>query len=237
MQKTAMTALIILVALATPLAARDQVADVERIDTSTVNVHQTLDRAPGDLCEACNSSYYWTVDGWLTGNETYKTYCTPLSCPDCAAGWKPISVTIYLYWAEENDCQLSLSADIETADLTDPECPVPGALIASSDPVVVGPLGAGLWAVSIPIPLDCPIVEEPFFASITFGEACATMPSLVTDEGPCAPCVSWNDWGTGLEDLCDYGFPGNLSMYTTLECQGPSPVEHMTWGSIKSLYR
>ena len=51
------------------------------------------------------------------------------------------------------------------------------------------------------------------------------------------PCVNWNDGASGWEDLCDYGFPGNLSMYTTLECQGPSPVQQATWTHIKSLYR
>ncbi len=238
MQKTALIALMILVALATPLAAREHVTDVELITTSLVDSYPPADRDPGDLCEACNSSYHWTVDSWLTGNESYKTYCDPSNCPDCSAGWKPVSVTIYLYWAEENTCQLTLTADIENVDLSNPECPAPGAVVATSDPVVVGPFSpAGLWAVTVPIPIDCPIMDEPFFAAITFEDDCVTLPSLVTDEGPCAPCMNWNDWGTGWEDLCDYGFPGNLSMYTTLECQGPSPVQQATWTHIKSLYR
>ncbi len=238
MQRTALIALMILVALATPLAARESVTDVELITTSLVGSYPPAERDPGDLCEACNSSYYWTVDSWLTGNESYKTYCDPSNCPCCDAGWKPVSVTIYLYWAEENTCQLTLMADIENVDLTNPECPMPGDVVATSDPVVVGPFSpAGLWAVTVPIPIDCPIMDEPFFAAITFADDCEALPALVTDEGPCDPCMNWNDWGTGWEDLCDYGFPGNLSMYTTLECQGPSPVQAATWTHIKSLYR
>jgi len=237
MQKTVLIALMIVVALGSPLAAREHVADVEFIDETVVRFFPPVERAPGDLCEACNNSYHWTVDGWMTGNESYMSYCDPSNCPCCEAGWKPISVTIYLHWAEENDCQLTLSADIMTIDLTIPECPMPGSVIATSDPLVVGPLGAGLWAVTVPIPIECPVMDEPFFASITFGDDCTALPSLVTDEGPCDPCISWNDWGSGPNDLCDYGFPGNLSMYTTLQCQGPSPVEHRSWGTIKAMYR
>ncbi len=237
MQKTALTALIVLLALAAPLAARDAVTDAmcAPVDAAVVNIGS--DRDPGDLCEACNNSYYWTVAEWLTGNETYASYCDPTGCPACEAGWKPVSVTIYLHWAEPNDCELTLSADILAADLSDPESPMPGGLVSTSSPLVVGPLGSGLWAVTVPIPLDCPVMEEPFFAAITFEDDCATLPSLVTDEGPGQSCISWNDWGTGWEDLADYGFPGNVSMYTTLECQGPSPVEQVSWGRIKSLYR
>ena len=52
-----------------------------------------------------------------------------------------------------------------------------------------------------------------------------TLPSLVTDEGPCVPCVNWNDWGTGWEDLCDYGFPGNLRCTRRSSARGrPGPA-------------
>ncbi len=238
MQKTALIALMILIVIATPLAARESVMKFDPMTTNRLNTFSLVDRDPGDLCEVCNNSYYWTVEGWLVGHESYSNYCDPTGCPCCDAGWKPISVTIYLYWAEENTCQLTLSADIESVDLSDPECPRPGAVIAASGPVVVGPFSpAGLWAITIPIPIDCPIIDEPFFASVSFDDNCEVMPSLVTDEGPCEPCLSWNDWGTGHQDLCDFGFPGNLSIYTTLECQGPSPVERATWTLIKSMYR
>ncbi|MCD4689943.1 hypothetical protein K8S17_00615 [bacterium] len=238
MQKTVLIALIALVILATPLAARESSLAFDVMTTNRLNAFSLIDREPGDLCEICNNSYYWTVDGWLLGNESYKTYCDPTGCPDCEGEWKPISVTVYLYWAEENNCELTLSADVENIDMSNPDCPQPGTVIVASDPVVVGPFSpAGLWAITIPLPLDCPVLEEPFFASISFDDSCGMMPSLVTDAGPCEPCISWNDWGTGWQDLCDYGFPGNVSMYSTLECQGPSPVQRATWTLIKSKYR
>ncbi len=227
-----------LLVLASPLAAREATLDADLITTNRLHTFSLADRTPGDLCEACNNNYYWTVDGWLLGNEAYKTYCDPSECPDCVGGWKPISVTIYLYWAEENTCELTLSVDVEEVDLSVPDCPMPGALIVESDPIVVGPFSpAGLWAITIPLPEDCPVLDEPFFASVSFLDACDAMPALVTDDGPCLPCITWNDWGSGWQDLYDYGFPGNLSIYTTLECQGPSPVERMTWTTIKSRFR
>ena len=238
MYTRAIIVLFALLIVASPLAAREASLDPNHIVTSSLNTFSLVDRIPGDLCEACNNSYYWTVDGWLLGNESYNTYCDPSECPDCTGGWIPISVTIYLYWAEENTCELTMSVDIQEVDWTVPECPMPGALIVASDPVVVGPFSpAGLWAITLPLPEDCPVLDEPFFASVSFLNACAEMPDLVTDEGPCLPCITWNDWGSGWQDLCDFGFPGNLSVYTTLECQGPSPVHGATWTTIKNTYR
>lgn len=232
----AITVAIVLLALAAPAAART--ATFDRLPDAEVNEFSLSDREPGELCEACNNSYQWTVSEWLIGDETYKIYCDPGDCPYCEGGWKPLSVTIYLYWAEENTCELTMSVDIESVDFTDPLCPAPGETLCSSAPVTVGPFTpAGLWAVTLPLPGECADIDTTFFAGINFHGLCTVLPDLVTDGGPCEPCVSWNDWGSGWVDLCDYDFPGNLSVYTTLECQGPTAVRTETWGTIKGHYR
>jgi hypothetical protein len=195
-------------------------------------------RGPGELCDLGNTGYYWSINGWFTGNESYMVYCDPSSCRDCLGGWKPVSMTMYLYWEDENTCALTVSAAVTAANMANPSCPVPGAAAILADPIVVGPLSpAGLWAVTVPFPEDIPALREPFFATITFHDSCSALPALITSTGPCAPCGSWNDWGTGLQRLSDFGFPGNLSVFATLECQGPSAVEETSWTTIKAKYR
>ncbi len=225
-----------LLVLAAPVAAR--CVDAQLLRDAGIYDTSRFARDPGDLCDRSHTGYYWTVGGWFTGHETYWIYCDPTACPECSGGWRPVSVTIYLYWEAENTCSLTVSAGIEAVNLSNPDCAVPGSVIVASDPMAVGPFSpAGLWAVTIPLPEDAPIQGEPFFASLTFHDTCDQLPVIVTDEGPCDDCASWNDWGTGPQELCQFGFPGNVSIFATLECQGPSPVEPTTWTTIKSRYR
>ncbi len=232
---TVMLVVAILLA-ACPTQAREVVAQ----PLATQEVHQyPSDRDPGDQCDGGYNDYYWTVDGWFTGNESYAVYCDPTGCTDCTGSWKPLSVTIYLYWEDENSCALTVHAEIVEADMSDPECPTPGTTVASiSVPMTAGPFSpAGLWAVTIPMPEDCPAFNQPFFASVVFEDACGEPPQLVNNSGPCTNCMSWNNWGLGWHAMCDYSFPGDLSIYATMECVGSSPVQQTSWTTIKNMYR
>jgi len=236
MTTTVLTLFATALLLVAPLGAKEVSASALPI----AQLHTTASevRSPGDLCEACNEGYYWTIDQWFTGNEVYAAYCEPCRCPSCQGGWKPRAVTMYLFWEEENECALSVSAEILSADVSDPACPRPSQVLCESEPTTVGPFSpAGLWAVTVPLPEDAPILSAPFFASLQFHSTCDELPSVVASQDDCSACVSWNDWGTGWQDLCDYGFPGNISLYATLQCQGPSPVEATTWTTIKAMYR
>jgi hypothetical protein len=195
-------------------------------------------RGPGELCDVGNTGYYWSVNGWFTGNESYMVYCDPSNCRDCPGAWKPVSMTMYLYWEDQNTCALTVSAAVRKADIADPSCPVPGSAVSLANPIAVGPLSpAGLWAITVPFPEDTPALSKPFFATITFQDSCGEHPVLITTRGPAAACGSWNDWGTGLQRLSEFGFPGDLAVFATLECQGPTTVEETTWTTIKAKYR
>ncbi|MBD3347874.1 MAG: hypothetical protein GF400_01610 [Candidatus Eisenbacteria bacterium] len=234
---TKVTIVLLAVALASgPAMAREVTAGL--LVDPVVHSHPSS-RDPGDQCDRGHGSYYWTIDSWFTGEESYAVYCDPSGCPDCSGSWRPLSVTIYLYWEEENACALTLHAEILDADLSEPSCPSPGStVIATSAPVTAGPFSpAGLWAVTVDLPEECDGLSEPFFASIVFEDACGEPPDLVADAGPCIDCESWNDWDIGWDELCAYGFPGNLSIYATLECSGSSPVRDATWTTIKTMYR
>ena len=236
-----MTIRVMAFACAIVLAAGPALAkDIETIPLAdpVVMSHPT-ERAPGDQCDRGHSGSYWTIDSWFTGAESYAVYCDPTDCPDCSGGWRPLSVTIYLYWENQNSCALTVHAEILEADLREPSNPTPGTqVVSASAQMTAGPFSpAGLWAVTIDLPEDCQAFSEPFFASVVFEDACDEPPQLVTDAGPCNSSASWNDWGIGWDELCTYGFPGNLSIYATLECLGSSPVHDASWTTIKSLYR
>lgn len=219
-----------------PAHAREVVAE----HLGSPEVHEYAPgREPGDQCDSGNSGYYWTINSWFTGNESYAVYCDPTGCSDCQGSWKPLSVTMYLYWNVENSCALTIHADVLEADMSDPSRPTPRSTsVATSVPMTAGPFSpSGLWAVTVPLPEDCQSFTEPFFASITFEDTCGELPSLVADPEPCSECTSWNDWGIGWDELCAYSFPGNLSIYASLECLGSSPVQETSWTTIKTLYR
>lgn len=192
----------------------------------------------GDVCEGCHKGYYWTIENWFTGNESYRVYCDPASCSTCTGGWRPLSVSTYLYWDSQNGCALTVSATIEEAIPNGSGCPRPGRLVATSEAIVVGPFSpAGLWGVTIPMPPETPVLSGPFFATLTFHDTCEEPPSLVANSGPRLACASWVDRGSGWEQLSGDVFPGNISVRTSLQCQGVSPVAPSSWSTVKGKYR
>ncbi|MBD3368456.1 MAG: hypothetical protein GF405_09850 [Candidatus Eisenbacteria bacterium] len=204
-----------------------------------VELHRTAatTRVPGDRCSAGRSDYYWAVGDWFTGNEVYAALADPDDCSDCGGGWQADDVTIFLYWTTADTCRMSAVATIREVE----ECGetlVPGDPIVTSDPTEVGITGTcGLWAVTIELPQDTPILTDPFFVAVEFMDPCGNLPKVVTDSGPCTEGSSWNHWGSGWQDMCDFGFPGDLSLYATLQCQGPTAVEPSSWTTIKAIYR
>lgn len=192
----------------------------------------------GDVSEGCHKGYYWTIEDWFTGNESYRVYCNPASCGACEGGWKPLNVKTYLYWDRQNSCSLTVSATIQEAISDGSGCPRPGRLVATSEAIVVGPYSpAGLWGVTVPMPPETPVLSGPFFATLTFHDTCEEPPSLVANAGPCLACASWVNRGGGWEQLCGDAFPGNLSVRTSLQCQGVSPVDESSWTTVKGKYR
>lgn len=223
------------VVAAAPLA---RAASAGPIPGATADGQPARAHEAGDVCEGCHKGYYWTIDHWFTGNESYRVYCDPASCSECEGGWKPVSVSTYLYWDKQNSCSLTVSATIQEAVSNGSGCPGPGRLLAVSEAIVVGPFSpAGLWGVTIPLPAEAPVLSGPFFATLTFHDSCDEPPSLVANAGPCLACASWVERGGGWEQLCGDVFPGNISIRTSLQCQGTAPVASLSWTMIKGMYR
>ncbi len=195
---------------------------------------------PGDVCKNGSTGYYWTLEDRFEGDEAYRVLCEPIGCTGCDGGWKPISVTMNLYWENSNTCAMTVQAELREADLSVTGAPVPGRVIATSEPTRVGPFSpAGLWAVTVALPRDSEVVSGPCFASLTFLDKCDDLPALVAAPGACEPLRSWNDRGEGWVDMHALDLPGNLSAYASFECQTSTAREEQTvgWTTIKSMYR
>jgi len=224
-----LTIALLVLAGAAPGAAREG-AQGQALESATLS-------QPGDVCKNGQANYYWTLEDRFTGNESFRVFCGPTGCAGCEGGWKPVSVTMYLYWEEKNSCALTVQAEIREADPTDPTRSRQGRLLAVSESKTVGPFRpAGLWAVTVAMPLDSPVIEGPCFASIRFLDTCDELPAVVAAPGECEAMVSWNDRGEGWVDLRDLDLPGNLSAYATFECQLPAQDQSVGWATIKSMY-
>ncbi len=193
---------------------------------------------PGDICKNGHTNYYWMLEDRFTGQESFRVLCTPAGFDGCEGKWKPVSVTMYLYWEEENSCALTVQAEIHEVDTTDPTNSTAGRLVAISEPKRVGPFRpAGLWAVTVAMPADSPPISGPCFASISFLDTCDELPAIVAAPGACEAMRSWSDTGEGWTDMRDLDLPGNLTAYASFECQRTSEDETVGWGAIKSMFR
>jgi len=147
------------------------------------------------------------VDHWLLGYELYKSYQDP---GDACEGPYPFSVEeIHMLLWFNYATTIYVSVDVETANLSTPNCPFPGDLLSISTTYEVAIPAGGLFQISIPLD-SAAVVTEPFFAGFYFAEWVDTLSGIapVTDHVP-VPCVSYNIWDTdiGFVDLYDTGFP------------------------------
>jgi hypothetical protein len=226
---TAATFILVLCALALPAACLASAPHHSEADDGGGG-------EPGDICRRGYTSYYWTLDDRFSGSESYMVYCDPTGCSDCGGGWKPISVTMYLYWETKNSCALTVQAEIRRAESSVSAEPEPGDLIAMSEPTVVGPFSpAGLWAVTVALPRDCPEVDGACFATLKFLDTCDERPAVVATPSACEESTTWVDRGSGWMDLARCDYPGNPSLHATFECQLP-PEEEVDWSTIKSRF-
>jgi len=203
---------------------------IKSLEKMSVQDYQVAPRfSTAELCTVRHDSgVAWAITGWLGGDELYKSYQDPsLSCElPYPFTVEDVYITLLFYKA----CTLLVSVDVETADMTDPSCPMPADLVSISSvyEVTIPTLAPGGALYQIAIPLDSPaVVEEPYFAGIYFSGEIVPEDSinLLTDDYPTA-CVSWNIWDTttgwvDLYDLSEFeipdfpGFPGRMLLFSS----------------------
>lgn len=209
---------IILVLAASVLPAQKQSAQVNPFEYNSVkNLRQSTGLALADTCKISNAdSLAWAITGWIIGDELYKVYLDPAqACPNPY----PFTITeVHIILGFSDTTTLIYEGDIEAVDNTDPNCPLPDAIIAISPTYqdFVPELGTyDIW-----VEFDPPVVVNgPFFAGFYLGGGInpSSNPALVTDDTP-EQCNSYNIWDetVGWVDLNNntmYNFPGRLAMY------------------------
>lgn len=182
-----------------------------------------------------NKEIIYRIEGWVTGNELYKSLLNPgLSCTN-AYPFTVTGINMPMYFATATP--LVVSVDIEAVDsISVPGCTVPGVLKAISQDVNLNVPGAGAY--DIWIPLDSPIVVNgPFFGGFFIGNALAPAvgAAILIDTFP-ANCATYNIWDTaiGFVDLCNnqyFSLPGRLAMEASGVPGGtvPEPVPVISW--------
>lgn len=206
-----------------------QITILKDKDATDYRAHPRLSTA--ELCTVRHAGdAYWLIDYWVTGDEQYLAYQNPAMTCDKPYPFEVNEVYMLLYFRKE--AILSFSAEVKTADMTNPDCPVPGTSVATSSKYTYQFKPAGLWRVIVPF--DNPVeVNGPYFAGLTIIDTLvpddAIDPvqdsiSLLIDTYPEA-CMYYNYWDAGegyvdLDDLAKYNipnfprFPGQLILYS-----------------------
>ena len=155
-------------------------------------------------------------------SDAYYTLLDPGTC-GCTGPSGVLLSNAHIMLNFQMACSIPVSVAVVAADVTDPLCPVPVP---------------AQYIFTLPLPSGCCITQKAFLV-ITFTGAgtCTTLPRLITIDG-CDPCVSYNVYPGGFDDLCaDIGFPGNPNMYVEAACCDIVPATRGTWGRVKILYR
>ena len=172
-----------------------------------------------DTCEVRHDAgIWWQITNWIIGDELFQSYLDPEASCDFAY---PFTVTeINMPMTFDSATQLIVSVDVSEADLSNPNCPTPGPLVANSIQYVIDVPDSGLYDIWIPLDTGV-VVNGPFFAGFFIANTfeAAVNPGLLTDTIP-TECVSYNIWNptVGLVDLGNNGvfnFPGRLLLYAS----------------------
>ncbi len=220
----------LILAVTSVSAATSKTGKVRKLSSSSLKtLRVTTALSAVDTCFVRHDSgLYWRIDGWLIGNELYKSYLDPSQSCNLPYPFKIYEIIMPM--AFDSATPLIVSVDVEAADFTVANCPVPGNLLAISAQYQYNVPGPGLYDVWVP--LDSPItVNGPFFAGFYIGNTftAAANPGVVTDNFPVS-CVSYNIWDTtiGFVDLKNnayYNFPGRLVLYAVGVTGGGSGVQ------------
>ncbi len=212
--------LLLLALMSTTFAeGRTQTRMIRLEDQPVVDLNPGVTLSAADTCVVRHDQgLYYRIEGWLVGNELYKSLIDPAeSCPDAY----PFTITaVNMTLAFDGGTPLTVSVDVEEVDsISHPGCKIPGEILTiSSDAELVVPAGGGVY--DIWVPLDSPVVVTgPVFVGFFISNVIDTAAgaALVTDSVPVS-CVSYNIWDTnvGWVDLASnvyWSFPGRPLLY------------------------
>jgi hypothetical protein len=184
-----------------------------------------------DFCDLYGSPAYAITD-WFYGLEYYANYQDPEEF-GCTAVWPfevvDVGFNIQVDYAQDIDVQ----GFVYSADLTDPDCPVPGIELCATPVYTFSLPSDGHWILGMPMVDEC-CVYEPYFAVVYIAtDLYGTGADALAEDNATAICRSYNDYGSGWEDLVDiYGWPGPMMLWSDgfTSPQNECPTEGDTCG-------
>ncbi|MCX6826053.1 MAG: dockerin type I domain-containing protein [candidate division Zixibacteria bacterium] len=182
--------------------------------------------------EACtvrhDKGMIYQIDNYFTGGELYKAYQDPSKACSGAYPFSVEEVDMIFHFAQI--CTLFVSVDVESADLTTPSCPQPGALLSISTEYMYALPDTGFYLLAVPLDSTL-IINSPYFVGFYISNLidASTGVGLISDDTP-VQCVNYNIWDNsiGYIDMTNndyYNFPGRLLLYSvgTTGGSGPTP--------------
>lgn len=236
-RKTAilLTLLILIASFSAALASKKSARIEGLYPQDLARLHAAPQFAAAEQCTVSNlGDMAWLINHWLVGAELYKSYQDPgLAC----SGPYPFSVeeVHLILYVNTLPCTLYVSVDVETADMTDPECPFPGDLLSLSSEYmfILDQPDYNLYQITVPLDSTA-VVDEPFFAGFYIANVIDTTRGveLVTDDFPVA-CRDYNIWDTtiGYVDLTNTGFeafpsfPGRVFLFASGTTGGSGGIQ------------
>jgi len=195
--------------------------ELAKVDYSGMPLEKPADMCRDYVVRSSSSGYngIWTWPGAGIGYFGYQDLS--IECP--APGTQDVQTVRFLGYDYADPGTITMHAELWTADLTDPSCPVPGSLVAVGPEVTVNyPGGSGwMW-------VDCPLspgvydyncIDGPFFACVRFTSdytapyfLVGSSDDLVENDGLAPVLCKWyledpadpgvyEDMGDGFDDL------------------------------------
>jgi hypothetical protein len=181
------------------------------------------------------------VNYLLPPDDAYYTLIDPSNCP-CPNGSMQINTAhVALNFRVACAQPVLISVVGSVTDATGCDRPDPTDVLCAPIGYTLNPGATGNFQFDMPIPAGCCITGKAFLV-INFvapGVGCSTSttrPRLITTAA-CTPCISYNIYPGGFDDLCVAGLPGNPLMWADGDCCSITPAAPSSWGLVKSLYR
>jgi hypothetical protein len=232
--------LLLVVLVAAPALAARPLPAPERVQATAQ--HLTVAQ-PANVNVVCTLGVTgdpaWVFNYLAPPDDSYYTLLDPSQCGCTNPGGVLLVAGHALLYFPTLACSIPVRVSVVAADLTDPACPVPlpGQYLCAPVAYTLTAPSTGLWDFDMPLDAGCCITGKAFLkVEFTGVGTCSTLPKLVSTDG-CESCVTWNGYGSYMDELCEVGFPGNLNMYADATCCDVVSAHGSTWGRLKTLYR
>lgn len=160
-------------------------------------------------------------------------------CPGLE-GFDMYEVGVVMFFPDT--CTITLHADLEQADMSDPACPKPGAEVCTGASVTysISPPPGGAWG-TIWLPLDCVCADfdDTYLFGVFIDAVSCPGTAIVLSSGPALACKNYYNPGSGWADMTvlDPALPGNLMIFgSAVCCDDPVPGDASSWGALKERF-